>query len=315
MPNVRSARPERPSLRHLGLALLCAAIAAAWLAPAHAQNTVAVDPSGKLLQGQPGQTLNGTVHIDNPMKDAVAVQTSIQDFGYNDKGELTFHPAGTFPTSAASWITVNPASLTVQGSGSAPVRYSVTIPQNASPGTHWAVVFFETGNANPPTTGKTLATFKVRVGFVVYVNVGSGTTGGRIAGIVGQRTRPFQYQFAIQYLNSGNLVSLLNGTVDVRNAAGDTVVTIPIKRVVALPGSVHLITARMVGPLPAGDYNALVVFDANNQSKQIAGQYPFHLAQALGAPDISAGKNPAAPSQGTGGTSAPAAPPQSKGSQ
>lgn len=281
-PSFNTRRPIAPCLLILVAALSVTVMAAQRVS---AQSTVAVSPGGALLQGEPGQTLSGSVRLDNPASDAAAVTTSVQDFAYDQNGELTVYPAGMLPSSAASWVTLNPAGSTVAAGGHASVRYSVTVPADAKPGTHWAVVFFETGTANPPTTGKTLATFKVRVGFVVYVDVGNGTASGEIAGIVGRETRPgLQYEFAIQYQNSGDLVSLLNGKVDVRNSAGDTVVSIPIYREVALPDSVRLLKAGMVGPLPAGDYDALVVLDPNNVSQEVAGEFPFHLATALAAP-------------------------------
>lgn len=282
----------------LTLMVVCAML----FTPGLAQDTVAVSPSGALLDGQLGETLNATVRVDNPAAHAVAVNVSVQDFGYDDKGELTYFPAGSLAESVTSWVTLNPASLTVPAHGSAEVRYSVTVPSGAAEGTHWGVIFFESGAANPPTPGKTLATFKVRVGYALYVNVGRGSSDGRIVGIVGAETRPgLQYQFAIQYLNSGNLVSLLNGNVEVRDSSGDTVVSIPITRVVALPGSIRLIKAAMVGPLPPGDYNALVVLDASNQSTEVAGQYGFHLATGLSAPPAPAtsGQSPR-PGQNSG---------------
>jgi len=61
-------------------------------------------------------------------------------------------------------------------------------------------------------------------------------------------------------------------------------VSIPISREVALPGATRLLKANMAGPLPAGDYDALVVLDPNNMDQEVAGEYPFHLDQALAAP-------------------------------
>jgi len=294
----------------LGL-IVVVALAGTLLPKAGAQNTVAVSPAGVLLQGDAGQTLNGTLRLDNPTSDDAAVTTSIQDFSYDSAGELTFHPAGSVAGSAASWVTVNPASSTVSARGNERIRYSVDIPADAEPGTHWAVVFFETGTANPPTAGDTLATFKVRIGCVLYVDVGKGSAAGKIAGIVGAGAKgDIQYQFAIQYLNSGNLVSLLNGRVDVRNSDGDTVVSIPISREVALPGSVRLLNANMVGPLPAGDYDALVILEPNNMNEEVAGEYPFHLDHALSAPPAppaTAGKNGASGTSGAAESGAGAA--------
>ncbi|MEJ2357666.1 MAG: hypothetical protein P8Y13_06235, partial [Deinococcales bacterium] len=94
-------RSARRPLVAIVLAFL--SVAGSLLSAAHAQNTVAISPSGVLLKGDPGQTLTGSVRIDNPMDTDAGLTTSTQDFAYDDKGQLTFYPAQSLPTSAASW--------------------------------------------------------------------------------------------------------------------------------------------------------------------------------------------------------------------
>lgn len=262
---------------------------------AFAQNAVGVNPPGLELSGQPGQTLNATISLDNPGKTPLTVVSSLSDWYYNDKGEITFLKAQSLAQSATGWITVTPVTQTVPANQHGAVRYSVKIPPNTKSGSYWAIIFFEGRNPNPPVGG-TLATFNVRVGYIVYVNVGKTETKGRIGGVAGARLGPGTYQFAVQFNNTGNRVVLLNGKVLVRNANGDTVVDIPIKNAVALPGAVRLIKASMLGPLPAGPYSALVLLNDGSLSQDIAGQYTFQLRQPLQAPKVTpktSGNSPA----------------------
>jgi len=250
---------------------------------ASAQLAVGVNPPGLILQGQPGATLTATIRLDNPQSQPIQVRVSLGDWNYNDRGQITFYPPNTLPGSAASWITVNPLTLTLAGKGHAFVRYSVHIPPGTPQGTHWAVLFFE-GKGTTPPPGHLLASFRVRVGYILYINVGKTTVAGKIAGILGAYLGLDRYQFAIEYANTGTQAVSLNGRVEVRNAQGLTVVTIPIRGVVSLPGAIRLFKATLLGPLPAGEYSALVILNNGTPGQDLAGQYTFTLNQPLPAP-------------------------------
>ena len=266
-----------------------------------AQGVLVLDASGKTLQGEPGQTLTGTVHVDNPNADPVTVRTSISDWYYDDQGQVAYAPAGSIDRSAAPWTTVNPSTFGLDGKSGTDVRYSVSIPNDVAEGTHWLVVFFQAENPNPPA-GKTLAQFSFEVGYILYVNVGSAVRSGRITSIVGALSpKRSLYRVSVLYENTGNTASLLSGSVDLQNAQGDTVVKAPLDHILSLPDAVRRISVTFAGPLPAGPYSALVVLSGGSPGQDIAGQYGFSLAQELPAPAGSGAASPSA-SSGTAGS-------------
>ncbi len=274
LANIPSSRYLRTLL---GLALLT-------LYTAAAQAMVGVEPAGVILQASPGGQVSQQVKLDNPSDKPLKLRAYLSDWDYSPAGQMQYHPVGTLPESAAPWITFSPATLDLPARASATVRYTVQVPQNATPGTYWAVFFFES-ETPPGEPGKTLATFKVRVGHVVYVNVPPLKEAGKISGIFGAMATdtPNVYEFAVQYANSGNQAYAVRGRVEVRNIRGDTVVTIPIRKTVALPRATRLITARLTGPLPAGEYTALVVLNYGDATLDLAGEYTFTLDKALGS--------------------------------
>jgi hypothetical protein len=148
-------------------------------------------------------------------------------------------------------------------------------------------VLFVESEPGDPEPGQAAATFAVRVGHVVYLNVPPVTRAGAIAGIFGEPPAgPAEpYRLTVLYVNGGNAVTGVEGRFTLSNDRGEAVIEAEIDRAVVLPGSERAFQIDVVGPLPAGGYTALVVFDYGDEDQEVAGTYDFTLEEDLQEPD------------------------------
>ncbi|GGN00899.1 hypothetical protein GCM10007092_13690 [Thermus composti] len=250
-----------------------------------AQSTLGVEPPVLLKEANPGTVLTQTLQVYNVGTRPVRVRASLGDWTYDPMGKIQFLPPGSLKESASPWATFSPAEFVLEPKQNRPLTYSLTVPPNATPGTHWGVLFLESEDPNPPP-GVPLATFRVRMAHVFYVNVPPLQPGGRIAGIVPSAPKDPKdpYRFAVQYQNTGNAAQKLSGRFEVRDGQGRKVAEVAIEEVVVLPGQVRLLPIALVGPLPAGAYTALAILNYGDASKDVAADLPFTLRTPLAAP-------------------------------
>ncbi|WP_105317527.1 hypothetical protein [Thermus tenuipuniceus] len=250
-----------------------------------AQSTLGVEPPVLLKEAKPGEILTQTLLVYNVGTRPVRVRASLGDWTYDPMGKIQFLPAGSLRESASPWVTFSPAEFLLEPKQSRPLTYTLTVPKEATPGTHWSILFLESEDPNPPP-GVPLATFRVRMAHVFYVNIGPLTTGGRITGIVPNPPKnPREpYRFALQYQNTGNTAQKLFGRFEVRDASGRKVAEVEVEEVVVLPGQVRILPVTLVGPLPVGSYTALAILNYGDTTKDVAADLPFTLRTPLAAP-------------------------------
>lgn len=261
-----------------------------------AQSTLGVDPPVLLKEARPGETLTQTLRVYNVGTRTVRVRVSLGDWTYDPMGKIQFLPVGSLKESASPWATFAPPEFLLEAKQNRALTYTLTVPPNAAPGTHWGILFLEAEDPNPPP-GVPLATFRVRMAHVFYVNVPPLQTSGRITGIVPSAPQGPQdpYRFAVQYQNTGNTAQKLSGRFEVRDASGRKAAEVEIEEVVVLPGQVRILPIALVGPLPAGAYTALAILNYGDPTKDVAADLPFALRSALAPP-------PAPPEENKGGT-------------
>ncbi|MBB6099877.1 hypothetical protein HNR42_003337 [Deinobacterium chartae] len=152
------------------------------------------------------------------------------------------------------------------------------------------MLFFEgTNPAEEKQPGLELATFRIRVGHVIFVNVGDTRIDGKITGVYTSPPSPARntLEIAAQYLSTGNAAAAVEGRVEIRGGNGDVVATMPIDRKVALPGATTLFVGSLGSALPKGDYSALIILNYGDKQRDVVGEVTFRLEQDL-APGPSA---------------------------
>ena len=189
------------------------------------------------------------------------------DWVQADSGKLTFLPVGQDPYSAASWLTPSSDAITVPAKGSVGFRFSISVPHDPKlKGTYKTVLFFQTEPKPVKATGNTIAT-RQRVGVVVYVTI-AGTANPKLS------ISDFYRQgsdLILSLSNGGNVVTRLGGNVELRNAAGKTVATLPVPDVPVQRGGSRNLSLTLPKDLTKGVYVALALVKPDNAPLQ-AGQ-------------------------------------------
>ncbi|KGQ21910.1 hypothetical protein [Thermus filiformis] len=260
-------------------------IGALFLGLALAQSTLGVEPPVLLKEAAPGQVLTTTLTVHNVGDKPVRVRVSAGDWTYDPLGQLQYLPPGTLKESASPWLSFSPSELLLGPKQSGKLTYTLAVPKDAKPGSHWGVLFLEGEDPDPPP-GLPLATFRVRLGHVYYVNLPPVERGGRVSGILPTppKAPDDPYRFAVKYQNTGNVAQKVSGRFEVRDQAGKVVASLPVEEVVVLPKSERILPISLVGPLPAGAYTAFVLLNYGDPTKDVAADYPFQLKAPLAAP-------------------------------
>ncbi len=273
------------SLRRL-LALAVATVPIGWGTGVAFGQSLSASPPVVTLDVNPGDQVTRTVDLASSAKNDYQLNVYLSDWSLNQDGGIYYQKPGTLPASSCPWVTFSPATALIKAGKTVTARYTVQVPANAKPGTHWCVLFFDGAPAKAPPPGVNLATFRIRVGETLYINVEPLDEKGAVAGMFTQPPTKTgdPYMLVVQYANPGNQVQWVQGKVELRNAQGDVIRTVPVKGFASLPGAPRNIKVAFYGPLPAGTYAALAVFDYGNAVTQVAGQATFTLKEPLAAP-------------------------------
>jgi len=228
-----------------------------------AQTGVGVSPPRAVYQAAPGTRVEGAVWVDHPgQAGAMRVRGMLSDVLVQPDGEPVYLDPGSHPRSLARWLSYRPLSFVLQPKEVREVRYTIEVPPNAQDGTYWAVLFFDSGPLRENPTKGIGVRFRVRVGHVIYVNVGRITRSGRIEGLRYLPPRgKHPAQLRIKFRNTGNGLMRLNGVAELRDPGGKLVAKAVVNNAASLPGTAYEIAARFDRPPPPGRYVALVKLD------------------------------------------------------
>ncbi len=65
------------------------------------------------------------------------------DWNISKDGKIGFYKPGTMPGSASSWLIYSPVETTVMPGRTHPIRVTISVPEDATPGDHLAALFVE----------------------------------------------------------------------------------------------------------------------------------------------------------------------------
>lgn len=184
----RSAAAHRPLLPAL-LALVVAALAIGFAPQAAAQDdaiTWAVSPStGGVpdkrswveLELEPGAVASDEAVVRNLSTEAVTFRISAADGYFTDTGRFSMLESGRESVDAGTWISA-PETVTVEPGGSGTVPFTVTVPENATPGDHAAGIAASVVSQGTGPDGSGVGV-ESRIGFRVMTRVTTGSRGTR----------------------------------------------------------------------------------------------------------------------------------------
>jgi hypothetical protein len=217
---------------------------------AHAQGTEGVEIKPGIVEDRvnPGETFRFTLSVKNLAPETKTYFLLTEDIvGVSDEGLPVFAPEGQATGYEISkWIETPYPSITLQAGETGSVPFTVKVPLEATPGSHFGGLFFLT---TPPKAGASGAAIGIQVGSVISLRI-SGDI------IENARLREFSsgkmvyntpnVDFNVRVENLSNVLLRPRGTIDITDMRGKQVAVV---RVNDSQGAVFPETERLYRPV------------------------------------------------------------------
>lgn len=192
---------------------------------------------------EPGKTFSSALIVSNVSRQAQTFYLIKRDItGVDAQGHPTFDDTqSSHDYQMSSWISLSADQITIPGGQSKQVPFSVNVPQTASPGGHFAIIFVSLQPVKPDTNGSSIG---YQVGSILSL---------QIAGDVHEtlQIREFRTDRSIystpevklitKVENSGNTLLKPYGPVEITDMFGRKVATLTMNETAAgiFPGSIR----------------------------------------------------------------------------
>jgi hypothetical protein len=270
-----------------GLLLAIALSPVALLVPslAYAQTAVAgleIKPAVVEDNVVPGTVQNYSLTVTNISNSTKTLFMLVQDIKNADEhGRPIFAAAGEKTGfELSSWIGLPVTTFDLPAGGSKTIPFTVTIPQDASPGSHFASVFFSDKAVAPTNNGSGVG---FNVGVIVSLKVPGDIT--ELASLREFSTSKLIYpsaksvDFTAKVDNSGNVLVSPTGVIQITNMFGKQVANIAVNQNLGavFPGTSRVFTANWSGDnLAFGRYEVVGSFVyGDTERKTISGTTSF----------------------------------------
>lgn len=225
---------------------------------------IAITPLVFELKGERGGIVEEYVRVMNPSyEEKITVIMESEDIfpeGEEGRVKLEVPPAERVPFSLSSWISFEPAKLTLEPREEKEVKFIIKIPEIAEPGGHYAAVLAKTETTSGPT-GVGVGIVQ-RVASLVLLTVG-GQTREEIR-VVDFKTSKNYYeygpvQFIIRLENTGTVHLKPQTKITVYNLFNKKIGEIEVEPHNVLPSSVRKFEANLSQKwFFAGKYKAVL---------------------------------------------------------
>lgn len=211
---------KRLSLFAAILSLSCTLVFAG---KASATVSVSLRPVKYILDINAGAQYNDEVVVINNSDQAVTLKPELQDFVPTGEAAINFVPHAGPGTSLVDWINITHDPITFAPNEEKRIPFTISIPSNAAPGSHLAVIFFDAAPTNNGTGSAVGITS--RVGSLVMVAVpGNISKSGSVESFTGPVTvENGPLNFTIKYHNSGSVHYKPEGKLVIKNFLNQTV--------------------------------------------------------------------------------------------
>lgn len=214
---------------------------------AQSQGGIALSPPSFDLSANPGETVANAIKVENATKEPVTLQVFAQNFtALGDGGQIALTDAES-PYSLTSWIQLEKNVITVQPGSSTIVPFSIVIPRNAEPGSHYgAVVFRSREESLQAGSGASVTT---QIGSLILLRLpGAVYTKAGITSFSASRNiyTDERISFSASIINEGNVHVKPYGFITIRNLLGQDVKTIEVRGRNVLPGATRSISEESI---------------------------------------------------------------------
>jgi hypothetical protein len=231
--------------------------------------SVGVTPTHLEVSGAPGDVITDYFDVIGEEKANSRILSYVGDWDLDAEGHVRFINKGGNPRSASDWVKISPTDFPIPAGNKRRVQVTVTIPKDAE-GEYWTMAFFE--SRSNTVLNKTGVNMAGRIANAIYVLVNRNLV--RKATITGMScfwspAKGFQGRVRVE--NRGNVRVFPRGRLEIRNAAGKTVQTVPVEPQQVLPGLARIFTVKKDITLKKGNYVVLAIFDYDGE-KLVAAQ-------------------------------------------
>ncbi|WP_431884187.1 WxL protein peptidoglycan domain-containing protein [Micromonospora gifhornensis] len=195
----------------------------------------------------PGQVVTEHLAVRNFSDSAVVFSLKAADGYLTDKGRFNMLPSNEKSVDGGTWITVQ-ETVTVEANGTKVVPFTITVPEDATPGDHPAGIA-----ATVTSTGGTVAV-ESRVGFRVMLRASGTVTASVAISDLSTAYTPSWNPFSAGTLkvgytakNDGNVALTGTGKVSVGELFGLVKQEDPTQVTETLPGGVQVVDTQVDG--------------------------------------------------------------------
>jgi len=183
---------------------------------------------------EPGDLLEDIITLKNPGDKPVAVTTTVEDFIPIAGGTgISFVQRAEGVTTVRDWITQTLTSFELGPGQEIKVPFTIQVPADAEPGSHFGVLFFRAADIGP----KKQLDVGTRVGTLMFVTVpGDFLQKGRILEFkVPKFVQKGPVGFSIKFENTGTVHFEPKGSIKITNIFGKLVAEVPVQGQTVLP--------------------------------------------------------------------------------
>ena len=180
------------------------------------------------------------------------------------QGNITYNRPGKNPNSCAPWMQVNPTDFRLDP-GTREVRYTITVPPGAKPGSYWTAIIFE---GMPAQEGRPVGRrmgVHGRIGAIIYQTLGSPAIKADFQDLKVD-TGKAGLVFTLTVSNKGTgFFRLRKSYLTLKDAKGTEVARLEVPEIPLLPGSTRDVEIKSSQALPKGNYLAEAVLDVGRR--------------------------------------------------
>ncbi len=216
---------------------------------------VSVTPTRIEFAGSGGETLKSSVSFWNGTDEWLPIHVGAEDFRpEGEEGHVVVGGEVDEARSLKNWVKPALTDFAVAAGEKLTIDFSLHIPPNASPGSHWGTLVVAT-EPRPAGGG---AAVQIKVGVILLLHV-FGDVHEELS-VVEMQSPSFGFglplPLAVRFLNSGTVHVKPRGMISVFNVFGNLVATTTLPERNVLPGAVRRVEVPVREGLLAGRYTA-----------------------------------------------------------
>lgn len=219
----------------------------------------------------------------------VRLVASVGDWTVLGNGKVDYFKAGTKASSAASWMIYSPGEVTVEPGRVHPIRVTITVPKDATPGDHTAALFVEARPDNIKLDeDRKQVIVRFRLAALFYIMVPQLTRAGSLESLKAEADER-GVVVTPTLKNTGNSRIRPVHSVKIIDRAGAIVAEVPESDSLPVLANEELSRPLVIEKsLPPGEYSVIYRVDFKDGSRVVEGQTDLKMKETPASRAIAA---------------------------